>query len=320
MIRIQNGRIHQHLGNRFICNIGGDPTKFKIVDDKIVNSEGEFVYDIAKGCILKRNRSGVVPTLLTGDATNLTSSSSSSTNPRTTNSGVVVQVFSGRNLVNRMDSATTASNTEITVSGSNLSATGTRIPSDRSTGPFGDDDTDTEGEDIDIDTSDDDDDDDDDLDEEARSAIGVIGGWINDDSDDDDEDDDDSTSFVTDHYRSATMATIGDVIGQLQQTEEARMMDQFYQRHVQETIARSNASIDKSKIQLPPLLSTGEPKTTDDAKQCTICCDNEKSAILVPCGHTGYCVPCMRRLVETSKPICPLCRKPITQVMRIFAN
>ena len=100
----------------------------------------------------------------------------------------------------------------------------------------------------------------------------------------------------------------------------SHLMARFHERHLQEIIARSNASVDKSKILLPPLLSTGEPKTTDDAKQCTICCDNEKSAILVPCGHAGYCVPCMRRLVETSEPICPLCREPITQVMRIFAN
>ena len=64
-------------------------------------------------------------------------------------------------------------------------------------------------------------------------------------------------------------------------------------------------------------LNVGQPSCSKpEARECSICCDGEISAALVPCGHT-YCFTCADRLRGTKKA-CPVCRKAISQVQRLY--
>jgi len=53
------------------------------------------------------------------------------------------------------------------------------------------------------------------------------------------------------------------------------------------------------------------------ASNCLCCYAAPKQACLVPCGHLAFCTRCAQLLNEYGQP-CPLCRKPIEQVIRAF--
>ena len=49
--------------------------------------------------------------------------------------------------------------------------------------------------------------------------------------------------------------------------------------------------------------------------QCSICMVNEANAAIVPCGHTVACVRCLERCDN-----CPVCRKGIASILRIYRS
>ncbi len=61
-----------------------------------------------------------------------------------------------------------------------------------------------------------------------------------------------------------------------------------------------------------------DSKEKDDALkggECVVCLDVESNAVFVPCGHICMCMEC----IDTNKTKeCPICRKAITQVVKIF--
>jgi hypothetical protein len=57
------------------------------------------------------------------------------------------------------------------------------------------------------------------------------------------------------------------------------------------------------------------PEKTPDDRFCVICLDSPKIVAAVPCGHVCACVAC----AAAARPkMCPVCRTPVTQMMRIF--
>lgn len=56
-----------------------------------------------------------------------------------------------------------------------------------------------------------------------------------------------------------------------------------------------------------------EPKNGDDSKICKICYVNEYNTVFLPCGHVVACVECASSLLA-----CPICKKPYTDITRIF--
>lgn len=50
-------------------------------------------------------------------------------------------------------------------------------------------------------------------------------------------------------------------------------------------------------------------------KICIICEEKESTMALIPCGHASFCEGCSTSLKE-----CPLCRKPVSSILRIFQN
>jgi len=50
---------------------------------------------------------------------------------------------------------------------------------------------------------------------------------------------------------------------------------------------------------------------------CCVCSERRKDAALVPCGHKAMCLNCAMN-VQRRGLACPVCREPITQVLRVY--
>ncbi|KXJ22789.1 E3 ubiquitin-protein ligase XIAP [Exaiptasia diaphana] len=66
--------------------------------------------------------------------------------------------------------------------------------------------------------------------------------------------------------------------------------------------------------------ASSEPVRDLDSMQeerliCKICMDAEVGVVFIPCGHISCCPPCASGL-----DLCPMCRKPIQQVVRTFLS
>lgn len=56
-----------------------------------------------------------------------------------------------------------------------------------------------------------------------------------------------------------------------------------------------------------------ENEKLKDQKLCKICMDKELAITFLPCGHLATCEECSKSLEE-----CPICRKPITQTVKVY--
>lgn len=55
-----------------------------------------------------------------------------------------------------------------------------------------------------------------------------------------------------------------------------------------------------------------------ESNQCTVCMDNPSDSAVVPCGHMCGCYGCLEKIRTSPLPHCPLCRGPVTSVVRIY--
>ncbi|XVE55812.1 hypothetical protein DITRI_Ditri03aG0187100 [Diplodiscus trichospermus] len=56
-----------------------------------------------------------------------------------------------------------------------------------------------------------------------------------------------------------------------------------------------------------------------DAKLCVICYDDQRNCFFVPCGHCATCYDCAQRIIEEDNKMCPICRRLIHKVRRLFS-
>jgi len=52
-------------------------------------------------------------------------------------------------------------------------------------------------------------------------------------------------------------------------------------------------------------------------KLCYVCCVERRNAVLFECGHGGVCFPCAQSLATRHPRTCPICRQPITAVLKV---
>ena len=66
----------------------------------------------------------------------------------------------------------------------------------------------------------------------------------------------------------------------------------------------------------------GSSVVPPDAEEtmCVVCFDAPKDHIIVPCGHQCVCARCAEQLTKTRTPMCPVCRGPIQQTMKVFCS
>ncbi|PSS21249.1 RNA-binding E3 ubiquitin-protein like [Actinidia chinensis var. chinensis] len=55
-----------------------------------------------------------------------------------------------------------------------------------------------------------------------------------------------------------------------------------------------------------------------DGKICIICYDEQRSCFFVPCGHCATCHCCAQRIMEEESKMCPVCRRFIHRVKKLF--
>jgi len=56
------------------------------------------------------------------------------------------------------------------------------------------------------------------------------------------------------------------------------------------------------------------PKVRDeDEDDCRICYDRVADYCLVPCGHTGFCFMCARKMEQ-----CPFCKVPVQHAQKLW--
>ncbi|CAI9111332.1 OLC1v1011543C10 [Oldenlandia corymbosa var. corymbosa] len=55
-----------------------------------------------------------------------------------------------------------------------------------------------------------------------------------------------------------------------------------------------------------------------DGKICVICYDQQRNCFFIPCGHCATCHICAKRIVELESKTCPVCRRYIHKVRKLF--
>jgi hypothetical protein len=58
----------------------------------------------------------------------------------------------------------------------------------------------------------------------------------------------------------------------------------------------------------------GEQETR---RECCVCLENQASHVMVPCGHVCVCHSC-EGVVTNGDKLCPICRVPVTTVVKVF--
>ncbi|XP_068729626.1 tumor susceptibility gene 101 protein-like [Montipora capricornis] len=58
-------------------------------------------------------------------------------------------------------------------------------------------------------------------------------------------------------------------------------------------------------------------RQTEVQGDCIICMEKKSDSVLIPCGHLGFCLRCANELKRTTT-VCPVCRKNIDQVLRVY--
>lgn len=68
-----------------------------------------------------------------------------------------------------------------------------------------------------------------------------------------------------------------------------------------------------------PLLQAAADEE-DDWNECISCCEREKKALFLPCGHLRMCMPCARDWIKSRGMVCHECSRAIDEVYDLDAN
>lgn len=65
-----------------------------------------------------------------------------------------------------------------------------------------------------------------------------------------------------------------------------------------------------------PVFPPPEPAGSRNG-ECTVCFDGEVDTVIYTCGHMCLCTSCGLRLKRQARACCPICRRPIKDVIKI---
>jgi hypothetical protein len=95
-------------------------------------------------------------------------------------------------------------------------------------------------------------------------------------------------------------------------------ISQKYRKTVREMVSHQSSSMMLSPTRsMSVLVSNIQTATVGDDKadkMCRVCFDRVADTVMVPCGHSVVCDSCS----STVGGICPLCRKPIQQIVKTY--
>ncbi|CAL8101628.1 unnamed protein product [Prunus armeniaca] len=67
-----------------------------------------------------------------------------------------------------------------------------------------------------------------------------------------------------------------------------------------------------------PGASSSSSEELYDEKLCIICYDEQRNSFFVPCGHCATCYDCAQRIMDGENKVCPICRRLIHKVKKLF--
>ena len=66
-----------------------------------------------------------------------------------------------------------------------------------------------------------------------------------------------------------------------------------------------------------PEAGADAPAALAEGRECVVCLEEERSHVLVPCGHACVCEVCARSVVASTKE-CPVCRSHCEKIIKVF--
>lgn len=88
----------------------------------------------------------------------------------------------------------------------------------------------------------------------------------------------------------------------------------------QPPLPKNNLFIE-NKIKLPAEEIDEIPINPEDFKVeeiCSICMERKINTVIVDCGHRFFCVVCSQKYKNEFEPKCPICRKTMTHIIKIY--
>ena len=85
------------------------------------------------------------------------------------------------------------------------------------------------------------------------------------------------------------------------------------------TIQQQNLLLKENLECLTQKLEEAEERS-NEARTCTICLDKERSHIFLPCGHLVCCAKCAKKAKNEPPNQCPMCRKPIKNMVKAYMS
>jgi len=58
--------------------------------------------------------------------------------------------------------------------------------------------------------------------------------------------------------------------------------------------------------------------TDQNLSECVICMENPKDFLCIPCGHRALCGQCSQRILDEPISMCPVCRKKVDDIIKIY--
>ncbi|KAA0709116.1 E3 ubiquitin-protein ligase NEURL1B [Triplophysa tibetana] len=93
------------------------------------------------------------------------------------------------------------------------------------------------------------------------------------------------------------------------------------------SVNRSSSASESSLVTAPssplsppvsPTLSSSDAPLHNKINECTVCFDHEVDTVIYTCGHMCLCNDCGLRLKRQINACCPICRRPIKDVIKTY--
>ncbi|XP_039509777.1 E3 ubiquitin-protein ligase NEURL1B isoform X2 [Pimephales promelas] len=93
------------------------------------------------------------------------------------------------------------------------------------------------------------------------------------------------------------------------------------------SVNRSSSASESSLVTAPssplsppvsPTLSSCDAPLSIKSSECTVCFDQEVDTVIYTCGHMCLCNDCGLRLKRQTNACCPICRRPIKDVIKTY--
>lgn len=69
-----------------------------------------------------------------------------------------------------------------------------------------------------------------------------------------------------------------------------------------------------------PATPTHDPQADNECNECTVCCERAVNSVMYTCGHMCMCYECAVAVKEQKGGLCPICRQPIQDVIKIYRS